>query len=259
MVAEAKTLIRGGLTGYGNFLDVTDILNEMMQRRGYDDFIAELRQAGNKYGNEYVLLSGEVAWAVGEAIRELEAESEIRKLGKQFDVASVKLLGSHLGFATLAGPDYTLEGRLGATPKGIQRLRFVGTQEIRWDQVQSLLDEVRRAHLSGLAVLSAVGARIVAEEAVRSALEELGVPEDDQPNRPWKRESTLFDKYLANAASAFEPMDQTSTQAVLSATRSYGNEVAHSGRADDAHLNELYVSILPQALQSLSAAVSTLL
>lgn len=92
------------------------------------------------------------------------------------------------------------------------------------------------------------------EEAIRSALAELGVSEDDQLNRAWKREDLLFDEFLTDA-SKFKPMDRASTRAAESGVRDHGNEVAHTGLAEDAHVNEVFVSILPRALQSLSAAV----
>lgn len=255
MVAEAKTLIRERLTGYEEPLQISDVLDEMMRRRNHERFIGQPNEARRTYGDEYVLLSGEVAWVVGEAIRELEAEAEIRPLsGGIFE--SVRLMAGELGFESM-NHDYRPPSLIAATPKRVRLSGHVETTGIRWDAVRILVDEARRAHLHGLEVLSSVGARVATEEAIRSALFEFNVAEDEQARMgPWRREEVLFDEHLPNA-SVFTPMDKSSTKAALSGIRNHGNDAAHTGTANDAHLNELFVSILPRALQSLSAAVDS--
>lgn len=252
MVAEAKTLIRQRLTGYESLVEVTQILTLMLNERGYEHFLYDQREAERRYDANYWVQAGEVIWAVGEALRELKVDGEIRFVSGGISPSAVRFMWQQAGLDAASVNDYPLPQVIAATPRRVRRADFAATTNIRWDAVTRLLNETRRAHLEGLEVLSSVGARIAVEEAVRAALIDLGIPEEDQRTWASQREDDLFERL---AASAFSPMDKSSTRAALSGVRDHGNTVAHTGKANNALLNELLVSILPRALQSLSAAV----
>lgn len=252
MVAEAKTLIRETLS-YEKPLDITDTLNEMMTRRGHDGFIANANEARRRLGDEYILHAGEVAWAVGEALRELESNSEIRQLGGGMAFYGVKAIGENLGYDTMTQGDYRFARWFGPTPKRAALSEYESLDGVRWDSALRLLEEARKAHLHRLPLIAVVGARVTAEETLRLALIDLGVPEEDQAVKAWKREEILFE--ILTGSGPFEPLDRSSTLAIFSAVRDAGNDAVHTGKADDAHLAEFLMSLLPRALQSLSAAV----
>lgn len=55
--------------------------------------------------------------------------------------------------------------------------------------------------------------------------------------KAWQREENLFEGL--SSSGSFEPLDRSSTLAIFSAVRDAGNDAAHTGKADDAHLAEL--------------------
>jgi hypothetical protein len=245
MVAEAKALIRERLTWYDNDVEVGEIISLMLQARGMGDYSANHADPN----------TGEIVWTVAEAIRELRATSEVRDARPDTGPGAVTAMWNELGFPTTSVNGYRFPQALAATPRRVQLAEYMETGDIRWQSVARLLDEVRQAHLNGLAVVSTVGARVVVEESVRAALLDLGMSAEALAElQPWKREQTLFEDYLTNSA-AFVPMDKSATRANLSAIRDRGNEAAHTGMSNDALLNEALVALLPRALISLSVAV----
>jgi hypothetical protein len=243
LVAEATTLIRENLTNYNDKVEVSQVISLMLADRDMGTYDARTNDP----------LVGELVWAVREAIRTLEAEAELRGIGSN-SPPSVRIMWQEVGFDTTIVNDYRIPQWVVATPKRVQLAEYVEITDIKWEAVRRLLAEVRRAHLHGLEVVSLVGARIAAEESVKSALADLGVPQDQQPDRAWQREDRLFEDHLTSNAG-FAPMDRTSTRSLLSTVRDSGNDAAHTGQAQNAHLNELLTSVLPRALVSLSAAV----
>lgn len=253
LLAEIMTLIRERLSEHGDTVEVSALLNELMQRRGHDRYTANGRELADR-GEEYADEAGEVAYIMHTAIELLSGSAEILKLEGGGSHYPIRAMLGRMGFEELGRRDFYMPQRIAATPVGVSVGAVPETGPIRWPEVGALISQSITALRHGLAVLALVGARIAVEEAVRSALSDLGRPDDDQPGRPWQREDLLFDEFLTSP-QAFTPLDRTATRAALSAIRDAGNEAAHTGTAPDAHQNELLVFQAPRAVASMSAAV----
>lgn len=253
LLAEAITLIREKLPEDGNVIEVAEILNDLMQRRGHDRYTANGHELRDR-GEEYTLLAGEVGYLTASALQILHGSGEIREMeGGGGEHYPIRALFEHLGWDRQAA-NIRIAGRIAATPLRASMGRIPPTGEIRWTQVRLLIEQSIAALRSNLPALALVGSRIAAEEAIRSALTEvLGVARDDQPYGAWQRETEVFAELTT--PGHFTPIDRNSTIATLSAVRDAGNEAAHTGQAPDSHLNELLLSMAPRALASLSAAV----
>ena len=255
LLAETVTLIREKLNDDGDTVDVAAILNELMERRGYDVYTA----VGNvlkERGEQYALTAGEVAYMTGTALQMLAGTGEIRQLGGGSHHHTVKILFEHLGWTEFVkGGDYRIDGKIAATPIRAAMAKVPATGEIRWTQVPLLIEQSIAALRSNLPTLALVGARIAAEEAIRSALQDVGHdPKDIETLKAWRREEKLFDTYLTSPGG-FAPIDREATKSALSAIRDAGNNAAHTGEAVDAQANELLIHFTTRAIASLSAAV----
>ncbi len=153
----------------------------------------------------------------------------------------------------LQSPGY--EGRYIGTAKltAVAAEEWLDEPTTRWPNVDRLRTQASAAYRMGLDVASAVVARVAVEEAIGLGLEDFN---DDQPDmKAFQREDRLFENHL-NTNAGFSPLDRNATRAALSAIRDAGNPAAHDGEVKNALLLELHSTILPQALGSLSNAVS---
>lgn len=257
LLAEVLSLIRERLVDHGDTVEVSSILNELMERRGYDRYTADGRELGSR-GDEYALDAGEVAYLTSTALQILSGSAEIIDLGGSGPHYPIRRLLTWMGHEELGRHDFRMPQRIAATPVRVAIGAVPETGQLRWPEVEALIRQSVVALRHDLAVLALVGARIAVEEAVRAALSDLGVAEEDQPWRPWQREDLLFDVHLASS-QGFTPLDRTATRTAVSGIRSAGNDAAHTGTAPDAHLNEVLVFQAPRAVASLSAAVDGVL
>ena len=254
LLAEAITLIREKLPEDGNVIEVAEILNDLMQRRGHDRYTANGHELRDR-GEEYTLLAGEVGYLTASALQILHGSGEIREMeGGGGEHYPIRALFEHLGWDRQAA-NIRIAGRIAATPLRASMGRIPPTGEIRWPHVKRLIEQSIVALTTNLPVLAVVGARIAVEEAVRSAHLDTGsTAEKIEPVKAWRLEEMLFSDVL-KSPRGFSPLDREATKSQLSAVRNAGNDAAHTGLADDAYQNELIIHSTPKALASLSAAV----
>jgi len=245
--------IRERLTRHDQRLETAILLRDLSQERGYPVYIPqpnEFRQRGGT--DDDALNTGELEYLTYSAIQHLIHLGEIESVegGGPLQFAD-QLIGA------LRWPpvnNLRIDRFYRATPFRVARANTTLPEgAIRWQHVERLVHEAIEAHRRNLAVGATVVARVAVEEAVRAALEDVGERYDERANA-WERENLLFDRVLTTTRG-FTPLDRNATRATLSEIRNAGNNAAHQGVADDAHLTELLLTMLPRALQSLSQAV----
>ena len=245
-------MIRDRLAEPGSVVVVQDLiydLHESIQIPRSDD-LAALNTATNGR-----ILAGEIEYLVRDAIRTMQSDGElmVTSAGGGHGAIHGAALAEHPGWqgnhwgAQLPGaiaPSVRLQARHNG--------QWQDTPGTTWANVDRLVGQSWHAYTIGLDVAAAVCARVAVEEAVSSALGNLGDPRPDF--RAARRETHLFAHLRVH--DAFTPLDRNATIAAITAVRDRGNQAAHTGVIDHELLQDALLRLLPQALTSLSRAVA---
>ena len=255
LVAEINSLLRSRLSEPGAVVDTVEILDELLNRRHCGRYASSQYELEKNMSEECILIAGELSYVAAAAIRAMEGRGEIRVAGGGGTEAAAAAYLDYMGFDKAVKQGFGFPKTLVATPLSTLLSAPLEPGDMKWPHVESLISQSVKALRHELAPLALVGIRIAVEEAVKSALIDFGVDGAKVDDfRPYGREEILFDEYL-KSSKTFTPMDRSATRSCLSAIRSAGNHAAHSGKADDAHNNELLVFSTLKAISSLSAAV----
>ncbi len=257
-IAEMQTYVRTRLRRHDDLISGDELILHFAQRDQIQDI------SNNRDERQQVRL-GELEYLAHHALAELQARGEL--------LPSASAGGAHNSrftrrlFEVLHGtprhrrrqpPIVPIPGGLHPSVSLVQSRTLDWIEEPacpRWPNVDSLRVEAARTHRDGLHVAAAVTARVAAEEAIRHALVDRGLPVSARSVA--ENENALFDSITNRSNRRWRPLDFTATRATITNIRAHGNDVAHNGTVSDQLHHSLVQLSLHSAVQSLHNGTAT--